>query len=59
MTPEEALLQAVCEQPDDPLAWLAYADWLEERDDPRSRYLRAEVELGQLSDSSFADSSAL
>jgi uncharacterized protein (TIGR02996 family) len=48
MTPEEALLQAVCEQPDDQLTWLAYADWLEERADPRSRYLRAEVELRQL-----------
>jgi uncharacterized protein (TIGR02996 family) len=58
MIPEEALLQAVCDRPDDQLAWLAYADWLEERDDPRSRYLRAEVELGQLPEAS-ARSAAL
>jgi uncharacterized protein (TIGR02996 family) len=49
MIPEEALLQAACGRPDDRLSWLAYADWLEERGDPRSRYLRAHVELGRVS----------
>jgi uncharacterized protein (TIGR02996 family) len=34
MNREQAFLAAICETPDDPLPRLAYADWLEERDEP-------------------------
>lgn len=37
---DEAFLRAIQDQPGDPLPRLAYADWLEERDDPRGEYLR-------------------
>jgi uncharacterized protein (TIGR02996 family) len=50
MTEEEALLQAIQEDPEDDLARLALADWLEERSDPRGRYLRVEAELCGLSE---------
>ena len=35
MTLEDAFLQAILETPDDDLPRLAYADWLEEQDDPQ------------------------
>ncbi len=42
MTESEALLRAVIDNPGDETPRLAYADWLDERNDPRGRYLRAE-----------------
>jgi uncharacterized protein (TIGR02996 family) len=42
---ERALLEAVQAESDDDGLRLAYADWLEERGDPRSEYLRVEVQL--------------
>jgi uncharacterized protein (TIGR02996 family) len=52
MTPqEEAFLHALRERPADDLPRLAYADWLEEQDDPRGRYLRVELELSRLTES--------
>lgn len=48
MTADEPFLLAVVDQPGDETARLAYADWLDERGDPRGAYLRAE--------SSWADS---
>jgi uncharacterized protein (TIGR02996 family) len=37
---EEAFLAAIAEDPAEPTAWLALADWLEEQGDPRGELLR-------------------
>ncbi len=37
---EEQFLEAIREDPAEPTAWLALADWLEERGDPRGELLR-------------------
>ena len=39
-THEEGFLQDIVDHPDDPTTRLIYADWLEERDDPRSELIR-------------------
>jgi uncharacterized protein (TIGR02996 family) len=41
----KAFIDAIAEDPDDDTARLVYADWLDERGDPRAEYLRLEVEL--------------
>jgi uncharacterized protein (TIGR02996 family) len=41
----KAFIDAIAENPDDDTARLVYADWLDERGDPRAEYLRLEVEL--------------
>jgi uncharacterized protein (TIGR02996 family) len=41
---DEAFLTAIRDSPGDETLRLVYADWLEERADPRAAYLRAEVE---------------
>jgi uncharacterized protein (TIGR02996 family) len=38
-------LRAILAEPGDDGLRLVYADWLDERDDPRGAYLRIEVEL--------------
>jgi uncharacterized protein (TIGR02996 family) len=43
MTDDEAFLRAILAAPRDEAPRLAFADWLDERDDPRGAYLRAEV----------------
>jgi len=48
MHDEEAFLRAIEEKPDDLARRLVYADWLEERGDPRARYLRLECQLLQI-----------
>lgn len=45
---EADLLAAVLAAPQDQQARLVYADWLEERGDPRADYLRLELELQSL-----------
>jgi uncharacterized protein (TIGR02996 family) len=40
MTQDEAFLQAIFEDPSDDTPWLVYADWLEERGDPRAELYR-------------------
>jgi uncharacterized protein (TIGR02996 family) len=40
MTQDEAFLQAIWEDLSDETPWLVYADWLEERGDPRSELYR-------------------
>src|SRR5437762_2497871 len=45
---EDAFLRAVLEHPDDDGPRLVYADWLEERGDPRGAFIRAQVELERL-----------
>lgn len=48
-TPEEAaFLAAIRANRDDELVRLVYADWLDERNDPRGEYLRLNVELRRL-----------
>src|SRR4051794_13124382 len=42
---DEDFLWAIAENPDDAGPRLVYADWLEERGDPRSEYLRVEAGL--------------
>lgn len=44
LTDERALLAKVLASPADDVAKLVYADWLEERDDPRGPFLRAWVQ---------------
>jgi uncharacterized protein (TIGR02996 family) len=48
MTHEEAFLQAIIESPEDDAPRLVYADWLEERGDPRGEFLRLECRLRSL-----------
>ena len=43
----DALLDAIFAEPDDDTPRLVYADWLDDRDDPRGPFLRAEVEWAQ------------
>jgi uncharacterized protein (TIGR02996 family) len=40
----EAFIRAIVDSPGDDLPRLVYADWLDDRDDPRGAYLRAECE---------------
>src|SRR5262245_54378867 len=48
MTEEDALIRAVLAAPDDPGPQLVYADWLEERGDPRGEYLRCRCARARL-----------
>jgi len=47
MNDEAAMLEAILANPDDETQLLVYADWLEERGDPRGVNIRANVELSQ------------
>jgi uncharacterized protein (TIGR02996 family) len=42
---DAAFLQAIVEDPDDDTPRLVYADWLEERGDPRGEFIRAQVQM--------------
>lgn len=42
MNEDEAFIRAIVDSPGDDTARLVYADWLDDRDDPRGPYLRAE-----------------
>lgn len=44
---EKSFLRAIAADPSDDLPRLVYADWLEERDDPRAAFLRTEVSLAR------------
>src|SRR4051812_6858749 len=52
MNEDEAFLRAILAAPGDAHLRLVYADWLEERGDRRSDYLRLEAELAVLPDGS-------
>lgn len=43
MSEDDALLRTVIDRPGDDTARLVYADWLDDRDDPRGPFLRAEA----------------
>jgi uncharacterized protein (TIGR02996 family) len=45
---EAAFLREIRDRPNDPTPRLVYADWLEERGDPRAEYLRLEHQLTQI-----------
>lgn len=45
MNDELALLEAIRQTPDDDVPRLIYADWLEDRGDPRSQFIRMQCEL--------------
>jgi uncharacterized protein (TIGR02996 family) len=47
MTEDETFIRAIVDGPGDETARLVYADWLDDRDDPRGAYLRAEVKWAQ------------
>lgn len=42
MTEDEAFIRAIVDNRGDDISRLVYADWLDDRDDPRGAYLRAE-----------------
>lgn len=48
MSDDDAFVAAVKESPNDEVLRLVYADWLDERDDPRGRFLRLEAEMVRL-----------
>jgi uncharacterized protein (TIGR02996 family) len=51
MSPEEAaFLDQVCAAPDDDASRLLYADWLDERSDPRGTFIRVQCALARLPD---------
>jgi uncharacterized protein (TIGR02996 family) len=47
MTDDDVLFQAVLANPADDAPRLIYADWLDERNDPRGEYLRVDLELAR------------
>jgi uncharacterized protein (TIGR02996 family) len=49
MDEEAAFLKALQANPDDDLSRLVYADWLDEREDPRGYFLRLQVMLKSVS----------
>jgi uncharacterized protein (TIGR02996 family) len=49
MSTENAFLQAIHDNPEDDTTRLVYADFLEERGDPRGEFIRLEVELWTMS----------
>ena len=50
MTEEAAFLTAVCERPDDDAPRLIFADWLEERGDPRGEFIRVQCILSRMAE---------
>ncbi|MBP3960251.1 TIGR02996 domain-containing protein [Gemmata sp. G18] len=48
MTEDEAFIRAIVDNPGDDTPRLVYADWLDDRDDPRGPYLRAEFEWANM-----------
>lgn len=50
MSPEEArFLERICAEPADDGPRLIYADWLDERDNPRGEFIRVQIALARLS----------
>lgn len=45
MSEGDKLLQAILDNPEDDALRLVYADWLEERGDPRGEFIRVQVLL--------------
>ncbi|HEY7426081.1 MAG TPA: TIGR02996 domain-containing protein [Gemmataceae bacterium] len=49
MTPNDAFLQAILANPEDDTPRLVYADWLDERGDPRGEFIRVQCQMAILS----------
>lgn len=47
MNHEQAFLEAIRQEPEDDTHRLVFADWLDERDDPRGRFIRCQVQAEQ------------
>jgi uncharacterized protein (TIGR02996 family) len=47
---DKAFIRAILDHPDELTTWLAYADWLDDRGDPRSEFLRLTAERRTSSD---------
>jgi uncharacterized protein (TIGR02996 family) len=45
---DKAFIRAILDHPEELTTWLVYADWLEERGDPRAEFLRLSVERRRL-----------
>jgi uncharacterized protein (TIGR02996 family) len=45
VTEDEAFIRAIVDSPGDDTPRLVYADWLDDRGDPRGKYLRAEAAI--------------
>ena len=50
MSHEEGFLQGIIDEPDDDGLRLIYADWLEDRGDPRGDFIRVQIELANLTE---------
>ena len=48
MSEHEAFLQGILQAPDDDAPRQVYADWLEERNDPRGEFIRVQCELAKI-----------
>jgi uncharacterized protein (TIGR02996 family) len=48
MSEQDDFLPAVLERPDDDTLRLVYADWLQERGDPRAEFIRVQVALARM-----------
>jgi uncharacterized protein (TIGR02996 family) len=48
MTQDQAFLQAIIQNPDDDSLRLIFADWLDERGDPRGEFIRVQCQLANL-----------
>ena len=48
MKPKDPFLAQIAANPDDDALRLVYADWLEERGDPRCELIRLEAEMAHL-----------
>lgn len=48
MSDDLGFLRDIIAHPDDPVPRLVYADWLDERDDPRGEFLRLELQFREL-----------
>src|SRR5262249_53469405 len=46
---QDLLLQAILENPEDQTIRLIYADWLEERGNPRGEFIRVQIQLRRMS----------
>ena len=42
---DKAFIRAILDHPEELTTWLVYADWLDERDDPRAEFIRLQVNL--------------
>src|ERR1700722_3776040 len=49
MADEASFLEAIISEPDDDSLRLIFADWLDERGDPRGKFIRVQIELARLS----------